>query len=561
MLRFRTLILAFFLMMSFGIAQAQAVQAVVVNEFANIRLVPAIGAEVLGSVSAGFAFREITARTGDSQWLRVNFNGQEGWVNVAPLAILQGDVNSLPVADPRAIPYGGNESPRAGTTKQTGGVGARATDGVRIRSGPSRGYPTIGNINFNQQMTLTGRTASNGWLQVSFDGVLGWISSGFVAITSGDVNSLPVDGIVADSTAILGDSSQSFFAVIAMMLDRLNNAQPSIDTMRAYWTDSALTGRAACRAYPAQPSDVQIAQPVLANFFDTLEPLRVDMNDAMYNVRLAIQLFIDVCNQPGTGNPVGRATVEGALGVVNLAQSQFDSLRSRLTALLPPELGGDKCLLVYNGRTEVLPVIKTDTIYVDEFTRRNYASGYCFDAVQGQSFNIQTLPIPNSTLSLFLSVSALDSPATFLAVNRGADGTRLVVGPVTIPRTTRYVVITADLSDPTTVVYGKFAFLISSVTQNIPTLYLAFNTDTGAVITTTDATSATVTNTSQTPQPGATATTGSPTVVCPGTGLTCNQLFTCEEARACLAAGNFSLDGDNDGIPCEGGPGSTLFCN
>lgn len=31
----------------------------------------------------------------------------------------------------------------------------------------------------------------------------------------------------------------------------------------------------------------------------------------------------------------------------------------------------------------------------------------------------------------------------------------------------------------------------------------------------------------------------------------CTQMTSCEQARACLAAGNGRLDGDNDGTPCE----------
>jgi uncharacterized protein YraI len=37
---------------------------------------------------------------------------------------------------------------------------------------------------------------------------------------------------------------------------------------------------------------------------------------------------------------------------------------------------------------------------------------------------------------------------------------------------------------------------------------------------------------------------------CPGLSLNCSQL-TCQQAYACLAAGNRSLDGDGDGTPCE----------
>lgn len=564
MARLRMFLLCLMLLIVSAVSWGQGVRAVVTSEFGNVRLIPALGAEVLGSAPAGFVFEIVNGRSADGQWLRVDYFGQEGWINITPIAILQGDINSLPVADPRSIPYGGFESPRAGQSGALGPVAARATDNLRIRSGPSRAYPTLGSIFTNQGMTLTGRTASNGWYQVSYEGLLGWVSSQYVAILSGDVNALPVDGIVADAPARTDDSEDTYIGVLRQMLDRINLAQPSLDTIRAYWADSALTGRAACRPYPAQPSDIQIATPVLAAYYATLEPLRVDFNDAMFNVRKAILLFIEVCNQPGTGNPVGQATVEGALGVVNLAQTQFDNLRARLAALIPASPGANECLLSFNGRTEILPVIALDTVYVDEFTARDYATGYCFDAAQGQSLNVQTLPFPDSNAAIFIAISALDSPTNFLAVNRTSANTRLSVGPIVIPRTTRYVLIVADLNqDGGAPPRGKFAVLISNLVNNIVANYLTYNTDTNAIELVSDpavpiyknfevllALTQTLTSSQLTPTPFG----GTPpaSAVCPSTSFTCNQLFTCQEAQACLAAGNFLLDTDNDGIPCEG---------
>lgn len=45
-------------------------------------------------------------------------------------------------------------------------------------------------------------------------------------------------------------------------------------------------------------------------------------------------------------------------------------------------------------------------------------------------------------------------------------------------------------------------------------------------------------------------TSAPPANACPGFNYTCPAL-TCAQAYACLAAGNGSLDRDNDGIPCE----------
>lgn len=538
---------------------AQGVRAVVVNEFANIRLIPAIGAEVLGSVPAGFVFENINGRSADGEWLRVVYFGQEGWVNITPLRVLDGDVGALPVADPRSIPYGGFEAPRAGVSSQQGPIAARAINNVRIRNGPSRAYPTIGNIFTNQGMTLTGRTESNAWVQVNFEGTLGWVSSRFVEILNGDINSLPIDGIVASGPAIIGTGVDEFVQVLRLLLDRINLAQPSLDTIRAYWADAALTGRAACRPYPAQPSDVQISTPTLAANFTILEPLRVDFNDSMANLRLAIRLFIEVCNQPGTGNPVGQATVEGALNIVNTVQAQFDSLRSRITALLPPENDGTRCQLDFNRRRELLPIINKGQIYLDALSPRNYATGFCFDGVEGEQILIQTLPLPRSNVELFVAVSPLDAPTNFVALQRIGPNQRLVIGPIALPRTTRYVVIIADLGGRATPPDGQFAFLVSTITQLAPPSFLQFKTDTGAFVLTQNAADSfydpPVPGIVSQPTPFSAQATPTPTpasvVVCPSTSFTCAQLFSCAEAQACLAAGNFSLDPNNNSIPCE----------
>ena len=135
----------------------------------------------------------------------------------------------------------------------------------------------------------------------------------------------------------------------------------------------------------------------------------------MFNTRQAIDLFIQVCNQPGTANPVGQATVQGALGIVNLAEQQYASLLQRINELIPDDdIGPNECLLRYNAKAEVVPRIPLGIIFLDEFTRRTFARGYCFDGLEGQVVVLQTLPIPPSDLEIFVSISALDDPGEFL---------------------------------------------------------------------------------------------------------------------------------------------------
>ncbi|MDQ7024173.1 MAG: SH3 domain-containing protein [Anaerolineae bacterium] len=537
------------------ISAQSGIRVVVVNEFQNIRISPALGATVIDTVNAGFVFDTIDARSGDSQWLRIQYQCSEGWINLAPLVILDGDINSLPTADPRSVPFGGFESPRSGFTDQQGAVTAAATDGLRVRSGPSRAYPTLANINFNQAFTITGRNDCGNWYQVNFEGTLGWVSSAFVQILGGDVFQTPVGGIVAQTAPPSGESRDDYIAMLRLLRDRIIIAQESLNDIRASWTDAALQGRATCQAYPPRPSNINVPTPMLAAFFVPLDTLVTDFNDAMFNTRQAIDIFIQVCNQPGTANPVGQATVQGALGIINLAEQQYAALLQRLAELIPDDnVGPDECLLVYNNKSEILPRIGVGTIYLDDFNRRTFARGYCFDAIETQILVLQTLPIPESDLDVFVAISALDDPSNFLLVNQASDGQSLTVGPLVMTRSTTYLLIIADLGSEGRAPIGQFAFLLSDVTFGTGTQNLAWDPATGSVILE-DAV-----QTSQTtigPDGLPVVDTGgstSPTTVCPSLSFTCNDFFTCEEAQACYDAGNFLLDDEDNvlnGIPCE----------
>lgn len=444
-----------------------AVTAVVVNEFANVRIIPAIGADVIATVPAGWLFDVVTGRSPDNEWIRVNFNGNEGWVNLTPLQVLSGDLNSLPVSDPRTIPYGGFDAPRAGFTNATSEVQARLANGLRVRAGPSTGYPVLANAPINSVVPLLGRNGSSTWIQINFEGTLGWVATQYLEILNGaNYLQLPIDGVVAEGLPLSQPVEDDYLATLRLMLARLDLAQPSLDTMRSRWTDSALTGHANCQAYPARPSDYNIPNELLAAYYRTLDPLQTLFNDAMFNVRQAIDLMVQTCNQPGTVNPVGQATVIGALEVVAVADSQFQELRNRILALLPPdrELGPDECLFTFAGASEILKVIAPGQLVIESFDPTNTVTGYCFDAVEGQLLIFETIQLGDSNVEHLLSVSPVDNPTNFIATGRGtSSNTLLRVGTVTIPATGRYLLVLSNVAMPDEPINGEFALLISNI--------------------------------------------------------------------------------------------------
>ena len=67
-------IMSVMLLLIAGVITAQSgIRVVVVNEFQNIRVSPALGATVIDTVEAGYVFDTIDARSGDNQWLRIQY--------------------------------------------------------------------------------------------------------------------------------------------------------------------------------------------------------------------------------------------------------------------------------------------------------------------------------------------------------------------------------------------------------------------------------------------------------------------------------------------------------
>jgi hypothetical protein len=545
------------------IVSAQSgIRILVVNEFANVRIVPAIGAEVLGSVPGGYVFENVNARSADGQWIRVDFNGDEGWVNLTPTIILEGgDVNLLPVADPRTIPYGGFESPRAGHSTITSDLLAEVTNGVRIRAGPSQGYPTIGNLSARTVVMITGRTASNNWLQVNYNGILGWARSAFFRALERPYTDAPIDGVVADAPPIIEDTGNEYFDVLKLFLARLDLAQPSIDNIRGKWTDAALTGFAVCRDYPARPSDYVVPQPVLAQNYAELWPVQQQFNEIMANLRQAIDLYIEICDFPGTNNPVGEGAASNALAVISIVDTTVTNLRARLNELIPEgldDIGPDECLLIFRNRAEILKIVQQGAIYRQFFAPNDRAVGFCFEGVAGQVIQVQVLRLSGNA-SPIIAVSPFDNPTNFIGVGQITSASNVplaLVTTVALPATGRYLLLMYDDGSPASEEppAGEVAFTIYTPIGGISPLLIydpVTNTVTLSGVTLPTPTITPFGTPFTTSSGGILSTTPAAVSSCPSVTYTCSQLFTCQEAYACLAAGNVSLDPDGDGIPCS----------
>jgi hypothetical protein len=519
---------------------------VVNRDGVNVRTFPAIGAEVIGFVNAGYTF-EAQARSGNNEWVRVQFApGQQGWIGVAVLSLLNGTLESLPVADPRTIPYGGFEQPRAGITGAVSNLTGRlAQSGLRLRSGPSTNYAILANAPRYTIMEVFGRTADNRWVQVKYQDVLGWAAAEYFEFSSAEVFNLPIDGICSDGVPISSSTDSDFFEVLRQMLSRLDLAQPSLDAIRGIWTQIALGGAAACGRYPIRPTDYLIATPLLAVYFDELNPLQTDFNTAMAALRRSIELLIDACNvaQPATGS-VGQAVVQQALEAVNIADALFADVRRRILERLPPDtIGQDECLFVYNAGATVVKRLEVGQPRNAQLTSgrpRVIVVGFCFDAPAGQTFRVEILRLSGNS-SPRVTISNFNNPTNFLAqTNLSSTQEYSAAFPILIPQDGRYLVLVSDV-DLEAGQQGDFVVLLTNITGVVaPAPSLSRDPNTGQVL----VNPVISPSIPQAPTPSTGAT-------CPNVTFTCQQLISCDQAFACLVAGNVSLDGDLDGVPCE----------
>lgn len=538
------------------------VDIVVNRDGVNVRLLPAIGADVIAFVNAGTTFEAVTGRSGDNEWLRIMLGGEEGWIGVPVITVLAGDINSLPVADPRTIPYGGWENPRAGITSATSQwIGRLANSGLRLRGGPGLGYPILANPPRYTEFPLLGRTSNNRWLQVNFEGTLGWVASEFVELPFPGLeilNQLPIDGIVADGVPISEPTSDSYIDVLKLMLARLELAQPSLDEIRAIWTSVSLGNAAQCGSFPARPSDINIATALLAAFNGTLGPLEADFNNAMAHLRRAIDLLIESCGfaQPTEGL-VGEGAVAVALQAVNEADALFSSLRGRLNELIPADRVPTEyeCLFTYNSNGEIVTRLLVGNPAIVSLDPRNFVLGFCFDGAVGETYRLEALKLNGNMLPL-ISVSSFNNPTNFIAVGRieaGASYTAL--NNILIPETGQYLVILSDLTDTVRDVplNGDIALLLTNTTGRVGILEagLAIDAVTGQLVVNQDV--GVIVPTSVAPPAFSTPVIDGDgqAVQCPNLTYVCTQFSSCEQALACLQLGNVGLDPDRDGIPCE----------
>jgi uncharacterized protein YraI len=134
---------------------------------------------------------QIVGRTADSQWYQIQLaNNLSGWVSARFISITNGF--NIPVTTPGTV----SPTPVPTQPAQPSGIIGTATPyTVNLRSGPGTQFARLGRIVAGGQAAVIGRNAATQWLQVNYNGIVGWVSAQYFVLPSGtNVNNIPVTG-------------------------------------------------------------------------------------------------------------------------------------------------------------------------------------------------------------------------------------------------------------------------------------------------------------------------------------------------------------------------------
>lgn len=195
-MRFPHIVIALFATLSIaGYAVMQQEAIAQAYRTVNVRSGPGTEYDIIGQLNSGDQV-PVTGRSDvESNWLRIQFEGAEGWVAYFTITPL-GNVSNLPVVEPRAvqttlpIPIPVTQTPVSPSTDTF----ITAFRRVNVRSGPGLEYRRIGVLEPGSTADIMSRTDDNQWMRIDFNDMEGWVAY-FVISVTGELDDIPVEEV------------------------------------------------------------------------------------------------------------------------------------------------------------------------------------------------------------------------------------------------------------------------------------------------------------------------------------------------------------------------------
>jgi uncharacterized protein YraI len=174
-----------------GEVSAQAYRTV------NVRQGPGTQFQIIGQLQSGDSVAVNGRSDEENNWLRIDFNNSEGWIAFFTVSVT-GQLDVLPIIDVQRVSSGddgSNEaqfaSPFVSESQYAGDPYVITFRRVNVRIGAGAEFPRLGFMNPGNVADLTGRTDDSEWLQINFNGQVGWVAF-FVVSVNGDLASVPI---------------------------------------------------------------------------------------------------------------------------------------------------------------------------------------------------------------------------------------------------------------------------------------------------------------------------------------------------------------------------------
>lgn len=162
-----------------------AATGIVVEARGNVRLrsEPSLNGTRLTFIAWGQQ-ASLLARDVTGEWYQVNFNGTTGWVSAAWFVVVAGNPSSAPqtgATDSVTVSTANTNtasvnSVAVANTSNAGSL-VQALGNVRLRAEPSLESVRIATVPWGGVATLQGYDASGEWIQVDYNGLVGWTAA------------------------------------------------------------------------------------------------------------------------------------------------------------------------------------------------------------------------------------------------------------------------------------------------------------------------------------------------------------------------------------------------
>ena len=210
---------------------AQTETAVLAQSYrtVNVRSGPGTQYDVIGQLRDG-AIVSVTGRSDeDSNWLRIDFDGREGWVAYFTVSLMSSP-NDLPIVEPLETAESdtfATDVPATPVLQAATGTYVTAFRRVNVRSGPSTDDPRMGYLSPGDTADILGRADDREWLLIDFEGQPGWIAY-FVVSVTGRLDNVPLID-VEEFEAFSDASPTDTFGVVTRFNTNLR-AEPAFGT-------------------------------------------------------------------------------------------------------------------------------------------------------------------------------------------------------------------------------------------------------------------------------------------------------------------------------------------